>query len=179
MKLHLGCGKRFLDGFTHVDAYDGEHIDVVCDIREIEKHFAAGSVEEIYASHVLEHFGRHEVQGIVDSWARLLCPGGRLRIAVPDLEAVFAHFAIHGDMPVVTGMLYGGQVNELDYHKIGFTFRTLSDALARAGLPGAERYEWRDFLPEGKDDYSRSYLPHMDFENGRLMSLNVVATRPL
>ena len=27
------------------------------------------------------------------------------------------------------------------------------------------------------DDCSRAYLPHMDFENGRLMSLNVVARK--
>ena len=46
-----------------------------------------------------------------------------------------------------------------------------------AGFSNVERYDWRDFLPPGYDDYSRSYLPHMDFDHGRLMSLNVVAVK--
>ena len=27
MKLHLGCGKKYIDGFTHVDLQDYDHID--------------------------------------------------------------------------------------------------------------------------------------------------------
>ena len=40
-----------------------------------------------------------------------------------------------------------------------------------------QRYDWRDFLPDGFDDYSRCYLPHMDFEHGQLMVLNVTAEK--
>jgi predicted SAM-dependent methyltransferase len=178
-KLHIGCGKRFLPGYVHVDAYPGAHIDVVCDLRALAEHFPPASVSEIYACHVLEHFGRHEVAGLMAEWARLLQPGGVMRIAVPDLEAVFEHYATHRDLPVLTGLLYGGQTTPLDYHQIGFTFDTLRQLLERAGLEGVARYDWRSFLPAGADDYSRSYLPHLAFDTGKLMSLNIVATKPL
>jgi hypothetical protein len=178
IKLNIGCGKRRIEGFVHVDAYAGENVDLVCDIRSLSKHFAPGSIAEIYASHVLEHFGRNEVLGLMTEWARMLRPGGIMRIAVPDLEAVFEHYAEHRDLPVLTGLLYGGQTTPLDYHHIGFTFGTLSSLMERSGLRDVRRYDWRAFLPPGADDYSRSYLPHMDFETGKLMSLNVTGTRP-
>jgi len=49
--------------------------------------------------------------------------------------------------------------------------------LEDADFSGVAKYDWREFLPPDYDDYSRAYLPHMDFENGRQMSLNVVATK--
>ena len=43
MKLHLGCGERYLDGFTHIDIADFEHIDFkipVNDLSIFEKNFS-------------------------------------------------------------------------------------------------------------------------------------------
>lgn len=75
------------------------------------------------------------------------------------------------------GLLYGGQNYEYNFHYQTYDFQRLKDLLQHAGFSEVERYDWRDFLPEGYDDYSRSYLPHMDFEQGRLMSLNVIAKK--
>lgn len=33
--------------------------------------------------------------------------------------------------------------------------------------------DWRDVEHRKHDDYSQSYIPYMDKENGQLMSLNV------
>jgi len=75
------------------------------------------------------------------------------------------------------GLLYGGQTYDYNFHHVAFDFAVLLVFLKEAGFSGVERYDWRYFLPEDYDDYSRSYLPHMDFEHGRLMSLNVVAKK--
>ena len=32
MKLHLGCGKRYIPGYVHVDAVDYPHVDQVSSI---------------------------------------------------------------------------------------------------------------------------------------------------
>jgi hypothetical protein len=77
----------------------------------------------------------------------------------------------------VTGLLYGGQRDQYDFHKITFDFASLKAALELAGFKDVKRYNFNEFLPEGFDDWSRSYLPHMDFEHGRLMSLNVTAVK--
>lgn len=73
--------------------------------------------------------------------------------------------------------MVGGQKNEYDYHYTVFDFDSLKEALEDVGFTDVKRYDWREFLPEGFDDYSRSYLPHMDFDNGKLMSLNVTAVK--
>ena len=35
MKIHLGCGKRYLPGFVHVDLLDAPHIDYRHDVRTL------------------------------------------------------------------------------------------------------------------------------------------------
>jgi len=39
------------------------------------------------------------------------------------------------------------------------------------------RYDWRQTLHKDHDDHSQAYIPHMDKENGRLISLNVEAEK--
>ena len=40
------------------------------------------------------------------------------------------------------------------------------------------RYDWRQTIHKDYDDHSQAYYPHMDKENGLLMSLNVEADKP-
>ena len=109
-------------------------------------------------------------------WAECMAPGGQIWIAVPDFEAVVAQYAVSKNLKELTGLLYGGQRDMFDYHKIAFDFASIQAALETAGFANVQRYNHADFLPAGFDDWSRSYLPHMDV-NGRLMSLNVTATK--
>ena len=60
MKLHLGCGKRYLEGYIHVDIAEFEHIDYQLPIDDLST-FKDNTIEEIYASHVLEYFDRNDV----------------------------------------------------------------------------------------------------------------------
>jgi hypothetical protein len=39
------------------------------------------------------------------------------------------------------------------------------------------KYDWRDTEHSELDDFSQSYLPHMDKDNGKLMSLNIEAVK--
>jgi SAM-dependent methyltransferase len=48
---------------------------------------ADGSVDGIYASHVLEHLSRADCTVALKNTIRLLRPGGLFRLIVPDLEA--------------------------------------------------------------------------------------------
>ncbi len=100
-----------------------------------------------------------------------------MRIAVPDFEAITTEYNCNHRFSDLIGLLYGGQTYEYNYHNMGYDFDYLKDKLSNAGFCNIKRYDWRDFLPEGYDDFSRAYLPHMDFENGRLMSLNVICEK--
>ena len=45
MKLHLGCGEKYLEGFVHVDLLDYNHIDYKAPIDDL--HFAKDSSVEM------------------------------------------------------------------------------------------------------------------------------------
>ena len=86
MKLHLGCGERFIPGFVHVDAHAYPHVDHQAKAENLA-FVENGSADLLYASHLLEHYGRSEIEGVLSEWYRVLRPDGVLRLAVPDFEA--------------------------------------------------------------------------------------------
>ncbi len=176
MKLHLGCGKKHIPGFVHVDIEDHPHIDFRMPVNQLT--FAQdNSVELIYASHVLEHFGRHEVDQVLGEWFRVLRKEGILRIAVPDFGAVCQRYHETAELGELIGLVCGGQRNEYDYHKMVFDEKLLGARLRDAGFVSVSRYDWKNTEHAWMDDYSQAYLPHMDKENGRLMSLNIEAVK--
>jgi len=176
MKLHIGCGEKRLPNYKHMDVMEAPHIDYVCNTLEMSM-IDDASVTEIYACHILEHVKRTEVVDVLKEWKRVLTNGGVIRIAVPDFEAVVEQYKTTGDLKKYLGLLYGGQDYDYNFHYITFDYGFLKGILQEAGFENVMRYDWRNFLPEGYDDFSRAYIPHMDFENGRLMSLNIIASK--
>ena len=179
IKLHIGCGMRYIPGFTHVDIIDAPHIDYRCSVDNLCD-FADGSVDFIYASHVLEHFGRYEVLAVLKGWYRVMKPRGVLRVAVPDFAAVVSLYEQEGlqdGYSGLIGLVCGGQRNQYDFHKIIFDEPFLRYLLEKVGFTDVRRWDWRTTEHAQMDDYSQSYIPHMDKVNGRLMSLNLEATK--
>jgi predicted SAM-dependent methyltransferase len=177
MKLHLGCGKKYIKGFKHVDLLDYSHIDYKVSVDNLS--FAKdNSVELIYASHVLEHFGRDEYEKVLDEWYRVLKIDGILRIAVPDFKSIVNYYNKTADMESLLGLVVGGQkFGEYDYHKMIFDEEFLKNKLKDVGFKSISKYEWRNVSHANVDDFSQAYLPHMDKKNGMLMSLNMEATK--
>jgi len=176
MKLHLGCGSKYIPGFVHVDIEDHPHVDHRTPVNALT--FAEdNSVELIYASHVLEHFGRHEVDQVLREWFRVLQSGGILRLAVPDFGAVSRRYQETGELSELIGLVCGGQRNEYDFHKMVFDEKSLRERLLNVGFASVVRYHWSNTGHSWLDDYSQAYLPHMQKETGQLMSLNVEAVK--
>ena len=176
MKLHLGCGSKYLEGYVHVDLLEYDHIDFNVPIDDLN--FAKdSSVELIYASHVLEHTGRNSYEKVLDEWYRVLQPNGILRLAVPDFEACVQHYLATGKLNDLLGLLTGGQKDQYDYHRMVFDEQLLSKSLLKVGFKEVKRYDWRLIENMHLDDYSQAFLPHMDKVNGRLMSLNLQAIK--
>lgn len=176
MKLHLGCGKRFLEGFYHIDALAYPHVDHQGSVTNLSM-FSDETIDLIYASHLLEHFGRDEYKSVLAEWFRVLKPGAVLRLAVPDFEKVVLLYSKQKTMDGLLGFLVGGQRDEYDFHKNVFDFKSLSDSLLATGFKETRRWDYRKTEHNEVDDYSQAYLPHMDKENGVLMSLNIEAVK--
>jgi len=146
--------------------------------------FQDGSVELIYASHVLEYFDRQQGAGVLREWHRVLNPGGILRLAVPDFEVLIEVYKKTGQLNNILGPLYGRIVIEcgtegqqIIYHKTVYDFSSLKKLLEENGFTNVHRYEWRQTIHKDYDDFSQAYFPHMDKEHGLLISLNVEAIK--
>jgi len=178
MKLHLGCGKRHIPGFVHIDAVDYPHVDHVATIDNLS-FIQDASVDLIYNCHVLEHFKRRDVRRVLQEWHRVLKPGGILRISVPDFAKLCEVYQKFGQLDHVIGALFGRQDYLYNIHYNVFDFPTLKRELESAGFIDVRRYDWRETEHAHIDDYSQAYIPHMDKENGILISLNVECAKPL
>lgn len=176
MKLHLGCGKRYIPGYIHIDVVNFEHIDHVASV-EVLPYIGDNTVDVIYNCHILEHFKRRDVMRVLREWHRVLKPGGVLRISVPDFSALSNIYQQTGDINLVIGSLFGRQDYLYNIHYNVFDFNSLRSLLEEAGFSSIRIYDWRETEHANIDDYSQAYLPHMDKENGVLISLNVECTK--
>ena len=155
-KLNLGCYDRKIPDFINVDIREDVNPDLLDDVFALNK-IKNNSVDLIYACHVLEH--------------------ADYKRAVPDMEAHFAHYFYHKDLRALHSTFWGSQRHPYDYHKNGWDFNKLKEDLTSVGFTTVKRYDWRKTEHFYIDDYSQSYSPHMDKENGKLMSLNVEAIK--
>jgi predicted SAM-dependent methyltransferase len=80
LKLNLGSGQFKIKGYENIDKMYGT------DAYPLQ--YDLGEVDEIRASHILEHFGKHEVLNVLKNWVDKLRPGGVLKIAVPDFDKI-------------------------------------------------------------------------------------------
>ena len=95
LRLHLGCGQYYLDGYLNIDFPLSEHTlqqESVADEYHDVSHlrYPAESVDEVRLHHVFEHFPRPQAAAFVASWHSWLKRGGILRIEVPDFDATAA-----------------------------------------------------------------------------------------
>lgn len=91
IRLHLGCGTKVLPGWINVDRV-ATAPEVRTDISLTALPFPDGSVDEILAEHVFEHLTFAEERAVWNECTRVLRPGGRLTLEVPDFEWVCRTF---------------------------------------------------------------------------------------
>ena len=105
LKLDLGCGQNKRDGFIGVDRREFPGVDVVAELKE-RWPWGDSSVEEIHASHVLEHFTGCERVHIFNEMYRVLIPGGKASIITPHWCSTRAYGDFTHQWPPVSEMLY-------------------------------------------------------------------------
>ncbi len=169
VRLHIG-GLETKPGWKIFNITPGPNVDHVGDIADLSG-FDSHSVDEIYGSHVLEHVDLAAMPGVLSGMRRVLKPGGKLMISVPDMEVLCEHYlAFKSDKRKrhhVMRMIFGGQTDPHDYHYIGLDFDLLADLLREAGFRDVQRVEKFELFSDAS-----TYAPY-----GKLISLNVVAVK--
>jgi SAM-dependent methyltransferase len=114
-RLNLGCATQVVDGWTNVDyapgawlakvpgfpalnrrlrllATDWDPRIVLQDLRK-PLGWPDASVDVVYTSHTLEHLSHDDGRALLAECARVLRPGGVLRVVVPSFASVASDYA--------------------------------------------------------------------------------------
>ncbi|HEY8902561.1 MAG TPA: methyltransferase domain-containing protein [Chthoniobacterales bacterium] len=89
--LNLGCGSSFHEDWENYDLVPSAPSVKPIDLTK-PLPFEDGTFDVVYSSHVLEHIPRQRVPALLREMARILKPGGILRIVVPDLEGIIREY---------------------------------------------------------------------------------------
>ena len=131
LRLNLGAGDKPIHGFLNMDGKNGDSLyPLGC---------PDASMQEIRASHVLEHWSHTAVSAVLKHWVSKLAPGGLLKIAVPDFEKIAKDY-LDGKAFNIQGYVFGAHLDERDMHGCGFDAELLTELMIDAGLERLHRW---------------------------------------
>jgi len=172
-QLHIG-GKQSHPDWEIMDALPGDHVDHIGNAVNLSQ-FPDRTFAALYASHVLEHFSyQHELPAVLQEWQRVLIPGGKIYLSVPDLD-VLAQLFINrealspDDRYMVMRMMFGGQISDYDFHKVGLNSEFLASFLNAAGFENICKVNHLGLF----EDTSNTIFANVP------ISLNIIAEKPL
>jgi predicted SAM-dependent methyltransferase len=173
-RLHIG-GKTPSELWEILNAIPAPYVDHVCNANNLSQ-FSDNTFVEIYASHIVEHLDYvNELLATLKEWNRVLEPGGKLYISVPDMDTLAKLFIEKDKLSAderfsVMRMIFGGHVDKYDYHVVGLNDEFLAGFLIAAG------FENIGIVKEGgfglfEDTSSMCF-------KGVFISLNMIAEKP-
>lgn len=168
IKLHIG-GHEKKPGWLIYGATYNPNVDVIGNCNDLAA-FENESCSEVYCSHVLEHLSlAGEADQTLTEFFRVLCHGGTLRLSVPDVSVLFRTYldprATVENRIQLLNFIYGGQIDEFDFHKNGYDPEILTAALQKAGFTGIEQVDSFGLFNDSSE---------MTIEN-TLLSVNMIA----
>lgn len=139
LRLDVGAGPYPRgEEYTTVDAYYPAHVRAVMwDIP-----FPDGSVHSIWSSHALEHAAGYQVPLTLKEWFRLLRPGGKLIVQVPNFYYVATYWLTGPVRDWAEQLVFGQQKTPGDFHRSAHTPQSLEADLKAAGFE-VKRVEFR------------------------------------
>ena len=138
LRLNLGCGHIPKEDYLNVDSRALPDVDIVADISSLP--FGPSEVDEIFSSHVLEHFPQEQLRRqLLPYWTSLLKKGGVFVAIVPDADAMIQEYA-KGDYLYnnLREVLFGAQDYDGDFHFNMFVPEQMKDLFIEAGLSNFE-----------------------------------------
>jgi predicted SAM-dependent methyltransferase len=153
--LNLGAGPRGRDDghWLNIDGFKDHNVHLLLDLgRRLP--FPDGAFAGVFCEHVVEHFTLEEGQRLAAEVARVLQPGGRFRVIVPDAEHILRQYfeqprdlvARRGEdgTPMQTVNSYFRQRYE---HQFLYDWPTMEAMLRAAGFASVERRQFGEGDP--------------------------------
>jgi hypothetical protein len=144
MKLHLGSGSVYLDGYVNIDYPQESHTtnvvkaDKLADLRTLD--YPTASIDEVRLHHTFEHFSRQWALKLLGDWHRWLKVGGTLTIEVPDFDEL-ANRYVKADLAYQFKLLrhmFGSHEAHWAYHYDGWGEQKFRFILGKFGFENLE-----------------------------------------
>jgi predicted SAM-dependent methyltransferase len=87
-KLQVGTGKNFLEGWINSDIDPNSNNKIYLDASKTFP-FEESTFNYVFSEHMIEHITYQEGLNMLSECYRILIPGGKIRIATPDLQFLF------------------------------------------------------------------------------------------
>lgn len=142
MKLHLGCGEQYKEGYVNIDAFSGVRADRYFDLSK-PLDYEKESAEEILAYHLIEHLPFGNINDIVDSWFKVLKPGGKLILEFPDFDKVIEWYQKEGSYASLE-WIFGTHDRMGQSHMWGWNEQRMTDFLIGTGFIQVKSVETQD-----------------------------------
>lgn len=139
VRLNLGCGQFPLAGFVNVDTSRDAKADLTADVLDLP--YQPGTVDEIYAGHLLEHFPYKDGQRALKYWHSLLREDGLLSVTVPDFDVLCARY-LEDPTPEQLRELndvYIYSTCQASPHRYAYSGALLAECLEAAGFTDLEQ----------------------------------------
>jgi SAM-dependent methyltransferase len=154
VRLNIGCGHRRIEGYVGVDITQREGVDLVAPAHAVP--LPDATAEEVMAIHIVEHLFAWDVPVALAEWFRLLQPGGKLVLEMPDLLKACRNVAEDRKgrkHPDQIGMwaIYGDDRlrDPLMVHRAGWWFERLKPVVESVGFDRVTEHE-TVFHPVGR-----------------------------
>ncbi len=135
IKLHLGCGDWWFDGYINIDQGIIGGTDMIVDISK-ELPFQDNVAEVIESHDVIEHFTQVGIEAMVQDWYRILIKGGRVVGTLPEFEELTkAYIAATGEEKELLKRHVYGIEND---HKWGYTYESIKELFSKHGFQDIE-----------------------------------------
>jgi len=152
--VHIGCGELNDPRYINIDARSMPHVHYVTQSLEMSQ-FSPGSVDLIYACHVLEHLSHRNLFSTLSNWFNRLKPGGILRLSVPNFDAVIEIYQDQGkNINTIKLPLLGGQEYDFNYHNSVFNYNYLYDLLKNCGFTTIKEWNSKSAPYYSFDDWA-------------------------
>ena len=165
--LELGAGSTVRDGWITIDTV--ESCDIIWDLRNGIP-FPDKSVSLLYSSHFFEHLSFKEGQRFLDEFLRVMRPGGKFSICVPNARIYIKAYLRNADLDTNTFSIYKPAYNEttrIDYvnytaymddnHKYMFDEENLIYILKSKGMRNVRLREFNPSLDLKVRDFESIY----------------------
>uniref|UniRef100_A0A6M3KQL9 Putative methyltransferase n=1 Tax=viral metagenome TaxID=1070528 RepID=A0A6M3KQL9_9ZZZZ len=156
-RLNIGCGEYLLEGFENCDENPAMPASIHYHAPPIPRE--DGSVDEIWACHVLEHMDYHEGGEFLAECYRVLVSGGGIGVVVPDTREIMRRYLSGAPDCVEFPLGQWNPISNLDEvcalflystrqespHRWSYDRDTLARAMATAGFRGFKEIDrYRD-----------------------------------